>query len=126
MFFSAETGGFYDPSINNDVPDDAVEISAVEHAALLNGQSAGRVIAADEHGRPVLVDPPPLSLEDLAASVRIQRDRLLAATDWVVTRSLEIGEAVPVDWATYRTALRDVPQQVDFPATIVWPTPPVE
>ena len=27
-------------------------------------------------------------------------------------------------WATYRTALLDVPQQSGFPSTITWPTAP--
>lgn len=55
---------------------------------------------------------------------RAQRDALLAGTDWVVARAYEDGTPVPPQWATYRQALRDIPQQVDFPANIQWPTKP--
>jgi hypothetical protein len=47
-----------------------------------------------------------------AAQVRAQRDRLLADSDW--TQILD----APVDrteWATYRQALRDLPQAEGFP-----------
>jgi hypothetical protein len=51
---------------------------------------------------------------------RAKRDELLAATDWVVARATELGEAVPSDYATYRQALRDITQQTD-PRQIEWP-----
>jgi len=56
----------------------------------------------------------------LAASERAKRDELLKETDHYglsdVTMSTEM--------TTYRQALRDVPQQTDFPGTISWPTKP--
>lgn len=60
MFFSASTGGFYATEIHgNNMPGDVVEITAEEHAALLEGQSQGKLIDFDEAGRPFLADPPP-------------------------------------------------------------------
>ena len=56
--------------------------------------------------------------------VRRNRDARLAACDWVVVRALDHGEPIPVTWAAYRQALRDVPQQTGFPDAIDWPTPP--
>lgn len=38
----------------------------------------------------------------------------------------ELALAVSGEWATYRQALRDVPQQEGFPYSIVWPTKPAE
>tara|TARA_R110000744_G_scaffold120255_1_gene224095 strand:+ start:391 stop:717 length:327 start_codon:yes stop_codon:yes gene_type:complete len=55
--------------------------------------------------------------------VRADRDALLAACDWVVTKALEAGTAVPSAWVTYRTSLRDFPAAVDLD-NIVWPTAP--
>lgn len=49
------------------------------------------------------------------AAVRKQRDRLLAESDWVTIKSLELGESVPTDWATYRQALRDITNHANFP-----------
>lgn len=46
------------------IPPDAVEITADEHAELLAGQSAGKLIRPDAEGRPVLIDPPPPSLDE--------------------------------------------------------------
>lgn len=64
MFYSKTTGGFYDSAIHGDaIPVDAVEITVEEHAALLEGQSQGQMIVADEDGRPVLLAPAPETLE---------------------------------------------------------------
>lgn len=60
MYFSKSTGGFYSREIHGDnIPADAVGITQQQHAALLQGQSEGKVITADENGYPVLIDPPP-------------------------------------------------------------------
>lgn len=68
MHYSRTTGGFYDDSLNYlSIPDDAVEITADQHAALLVDQAAGKTIQADANGYPVAVDPPPPSLADLKA-----------------------------------------------------------
>lgn len=61
---------------------------------------------------------------EFAKSARDSRDRLLAECDWVVVKSLESGQAVPTEWATYRQALRDIPQQAGFPTSINWPVKP--
>ena len=56
--------------------------------------------------------------------VRVQRDNLIAESDWRVIKALELGETVPTDWATYRQALRDVPAQEGFPTDVTWPVAP--
>lgn len=58
------------------------------------------------------------------ADARAQRDRRLAACDWVVARATERAEPVPAGWATYRQALRDVTAQAGWPDAITWPAPP--
>lgn len=68
MFYSKTTGGFYDTAIHGDnIPADAVEITVEEHQALFEGQSQGKLIQADANGRPVLVDPPPPTAEQIIA-----------------------------------------------------------
>ena len=59
--------------------------------------------------------------EQVASSVRAQRDRLLAETDWVITKAKETGTNIPTAMKTYRQALRDVPTQEGFPHNITWP-----
>ena len=68
MFYSPTTGGFYTREIHGDnIPADAVEITVEEHQALIEGQSMGKVIVADENGRPILQDPPPPTPEQIVA-----------------------------------------------------------
>ena len=61
---------------------------------------------------------------EFAKAARDARDRRLADCDWVVVKALESGQTVPAAWATYRQALRDLPQQIGFPTTINWPVKP--
>lgn len=70
MFYSAQTGGFYTPTIHGtNIPPDSFEITDEQHRSLLAGQSAGKRIVADASGRPVLVDPPPPTPEQIIASM---------------------------------------------------------
>lgn len=73
----------------------------------------------------------PRTAEDIAArqvaaniekakNVRTTRDTLIAATDW--TQCADISAAVKSQWAPYRKALREVPQQAGFPFDVIWPT----
>lgn len=56
------------PNPSGLIPDDAVEIPAELHAALLAGQAQGKVISADANGYPVLQDPPPPTSAEVAAA----------------------------------------------------------
>jgi len=62
------------------------------------------------------------------AAFRAERNRRLAETDWVVARAYERGEPVPEGWATYRQALRDLPERLTdeqvLAGDIPWPEPP--
>lgn len=59
-----------------------------------------------------------------AKSVRTSRDALLTECDWVAIRAFETGSSVSAEWATYRQALRDTPDQAGFPWTITYPNKP--
>lgn len=56
--------------------------------------------------------------EQQAASIRQERDRRIAATDYMV---LPDYPNAPADLLTYRQALRDITEQATFPASVVWP-----
>ena len=60
----------------------------------------------------------------LAASARQKRDRLIAATDYLVTPDYPIESDRLAKIETYRQALRDIPEQAGFPRTITWPDKP--
>lgn len=57
-FFSPSTHGFYTDEVHDTWPDDAVEITAEQHTALLAGQASGFLIQAGPDGVPALVAPP--------------------------------------------------------------------
>lgn len=71
---------------------------------------------------PYIVEQRPL--EQAERNIRSRRDSLLQETDWIVAKSYEQGQPVPVEWATYRQALRDITSQSGFPYLVEWPTKP--
>lgn len=132
-FYSKTTGGFYTREIHGDnIPADAVEITPEQHAALMAGQAEGKQITADENGHPILVDPPAPTPEQLAATARAKRDRLIESVRWRIERyndELALGiepteQLEPL--LQYTQALRDIPQQAGFPTDITWPDMEVE
>ena len=58
--------------------------------------------------------------DDKADAIRNQRGTLLLETDYFALTDV----TMPDDMATYRQALRDVPQQSGFPNSVDWPTKP--
>ena len=79
MLYAKSTGGFYDPAIHGDaIPPDAVEITTEEHAALLAAQSIGKVIQADQNGRPAAVEPPKPTAAQVWERIKSERDAIKA------------------------------------------------
>lgn len=64
------------------------------------------------------------TITEIEARVRMQRDAILAACDWIVVKAYETGDPVPSTWTVYRQALRDITMQTGFPNEVVWPTKP--
>jgi len=63
----------------------------------------------------------------LAAEVRADRNGRLVEVDAVAGNALRwaaLDADTQAEWATYRQALLDVPQQTDFPNDITWPHEP--
>ncbi|AMK10840.1 tail fiber assembly protein [Pseudodesulfovibrio indicus] len=60
----------------------------------------------------------------LAAAVRDERDRLLAACDWTQMPDSPLDADTQAAWTAYRQALRDVPEQPGFPVSVEWPEEP--
>lgn len=108
MFYSKSTGGFYTIEIHGDsIPSDAVEITATEHSVLLQGQSQGQRIQADENGYPFLADQPTLNEEELQVVKNQEARAYLASTDWYVIRNQETGVAIPEEIAIKRQEARE-------------------
>ena len=132
IYYAKSTNGFYDTAIHGDaIPSDAVEITQQQHAALLQGQSEGKLIAADENGYPILQDPPQPTADQMAGTARAERDRLIESVRWRIERhndelALGIEPTEPLEpLLQYVQALRYVPQQAGFPGDIDWPVNPL-
>jgi hypothetical protein len=50
-----------------------------------------------------------------AAQMRAARDRALEACDWRAIRAIETGVAMDQEWSDYRQALRDLPEDENWP-----------
>ena len=50
-----------------------------------------------------------LTNEEPMRLLRVERDKKLTNSDWVVTKATEEGTSVSSEWKTYRQALRDLP-----------------
>jgi hypothetical protein len=63
-------------------------------------------------------------LENAAAGAREQRDFLLLKSDHIFCTDVEVKDRDA--WMDYRQALRDLPNQPNFPKEFDWPVPPGE
>lgn len=59
--------------------------------------------------------------EIMAQWARRERNERLKACDWTQIEDCTVDKAA---WKAYRQALRDIPQQADFPDNIAWPESP--
>jgi hypothetical protein len=75
MFGSKSTGGFYDPEIHTSMPEDVVELPEGLHAALMAGQSEGKVISWGEDGFPFLADQALPTADQIWLQIKAERDR---------------------------------------------------
>lgn len=74
ILYCGATGGFYLGELSGDaVGKKAVEITAEQHRALLDGEAEGKIIKPDRKGSPRLHDRPEPSPEDQALAVQLAR-----------------------------------------------------
>ena len=63
------------------------------------------------------------AVEDLKVFNRQKRNDLLAACDWTQANDSPLSNDKKIEWATYRTALRDLPSNKSWP-DVTFPTEP--
>ncbi len=59
-----------------------------------------------------------------AASVRSERNNMIAACDWTQLDDTPLSIIKKQEWAAYRQALRDITAQEGFPHQVEWPEAP--
>ncbi|AZV25617.1 hypothetical protein CT157_06265 [Pseudomonas syringae] len=133
IYFYAQSRGFdLVDSPYPEPPEGAVEITRAQYAELFAGQASCKVISASASGQPVLIDPV-ISPQALASRERAWRDNVLQDTQWLVWRDaeeLEVGEGTTLrteefkQLLAYRQALRDWPNDPEFPDAQARPVEP--
>ncbi|EKS73149.1 hypothetical protein BURK_001740 [Burkholderia sp. SJ98] len=124
------TLGFYD-SVDS-VPSDLtpVEITNEERIALLGAESQGKRLAKGDDGKPVAIDPPPPTTEQIVAANTAVRDLLLLQASQRVAPlqdAVDLDEATDVEtallkqWKQYRVAVNRIDLTQADP---VWPVAP--
>ena len=133
-FYSQATGCTYLSGLNTVMPNDVVLITEDHFLAVIGNPEAGKVRSHNAQGLPILVDPPPLTEQELAAAARAWRNQQLTASQWLVDRDRdEQAAGAPMSLSTdryhelldYRQDLRDWPASVGFPAGTSRPMSPV-
>lgn len=56
--------------------------------------------------------------------IRKERNQKLTECDWTQLDDTPLDNVAKAQWAAYRQALRDVPDQTGFPSNVVWPSQP--
>lgn len=124
VFYSPQTGFFYDDRVCTYIPDDAREFAVEDRDALLAQANNGKRISNGPDDWPVLIDASPLAEQELAQVERYWRSVQLIATDGVVSRHRDELEDVAKTTLTaeqyselqaYRRALRNWPDDGEFP-----------
>ena len=65
-----------------------------------------------------------LTAEQKLNEVRIERDKFLKMSDWIVTMHKEKGTNIPAAWKTYRQSLRDITDSATSLDDVTWPEKP--
>ena len=130
-YFSPTTSGFYHSDLHGtNIPVHAFELSEGEYCALVSNAPKGTVLSLTANGRPERV----LLAEQIPDDTeRAWRDKVLDRTQWLVLRDaeeLEVGEGTTLrtdefkQLLAYRQALRDWPNDPEFPDAQARPVEP--
>lgn len=140
LYFSQKNKGFYDGDMKltyceaGSWPDDAVEVSKDAYNSIMNGQSSGKIIDADDFGYPILIEPV-IDWNNLAELERADRVKVANnhVADWRTELELGIISAddreLLILWMQYIKLLKEldlsgVGNEMMF-KSLQWPTPPL-
>ncbi|PIF53496.1 virus tail fiber assembly protein lambda gpK [Pseudomonas sp. 29] len=128
MFYSPNTGGFYDDSFK---PSDAIELGDEEYASLVANQrgngftvNEGVVVVAEP------LEPPVKTPEQMRAELESKRDLLLGVAGLRISPlqdSVDLGKATESDlaalnvWKQYRVDVNRVDLSLE---SVIWPPMP--
>lgn len=100
------------------------EESLKEYSELASWCNKNNAMIVDQGDYYEAVPIPEPTVQELASSVRSQRDAKLSATDYLVVPDYPISPEDLEAVKAYRQALRDIPEQSGFPKNVQWPVEP--
>lgn len=121
IYYSPETKGFYDTDsvVYRTLPESLIEVSVNERNNLVRELNSNNKVIVIVNDQIILQDKPTSLLWD---NLRVYRNILLKESDY--TQLPDFPPAKKTEWATYRQALRDIPQTYTTPEEVIWPTKP--
>ena len=112
--------GFYTEEIHGEnIPTPNIQLT--EDQWLEANNSRCKVVNGEHTQNPITEDE---LLDIKYARIRSERDYLLKQSDWTQFNDSPLSVEKKTEWATYRQALRDLPNTVDI-NNIVYPTKPI-
>lgn len=132
-YYSKTTQTTYVSGIHSEMPADAVAITDKRYQEVIVNPVDGKVRSHDAEGLPILVDPLPLTVEELSVRERLWRDAEIERVKWLRERhrdQLDIGEQTTLapeqfgELLIYMQSLRDWPSASEFPAEEFRPVVP--
>lgn len=137
-YYSACENGFFFPCDFDEcrqselgLPDDLIEVSDTEHAALMDGQRAGKMIVPDANGRPILTERPEPTSEQLIEIANTEKVKYLSVANAAIAPlqdAVDLGIATGEEkarlqeWKKYRVLLSRV--DTSTAPDIEWPLEP--
>ena len=119
IYYSPTTKGFYDTDFGYpSLPQDIIEITSEQHQQFLHGMNMQNKELVLSQGNLVLQDRVVVITWE---QIRSKRNNLLALSDYTQMADWPGDKTA---WATYRQALRDLPQTYTNAADVIWPTAP--
>ena len=99
--------GSYGFSFDKGFLDNEYEISEQEHRDLLRAvNNSDKVLSADKDGKPILIDAPEPTEEELALEKYYNLKEYLKETDWYAFRYIESQIEIPTEIKTKRQEAR--------------------
>lgn len=95
-----------------------------EYSKLAEWCNKNNAMIVDQGDYYEAVPVPEPTEQELASSVRSQRDAKLSTTDYLVVPDYPISPEDLEAVKTYRQALRDISEQSGFPKNVQWPVEP--
>lgn len=95
-----------------------------EYSKLADWCNKNNAMIVDQGDYYEAVPVPEPTEQELASSVRSQRDAKLSTTDYLVVPDYQISPEDLEAVKAYRQALRDIPEQSGFPKNVQWPVEP--